>query len=293
MTSSPQDVWSKWLAAERFGGDEDLKRRVMEHLYSVRDEVLSHAGLREGDVLLDVGAGDGLIGFGALERNTATKVIFSDISEDVLDRARTVAKRANLLERCRFIRAAAEDLAVIEDASVNVVTTRSVLIYVEEKQQAFHEFHRVLKSGGRLSIFEPINRYFRERRDLLAGVDVTPVMEIAEKVRAEYERVHPIETDPLISFDERDLLRCAEAAGFREIHLDLKVSITAHDTPIRWESAVRVRPNPKGLTLEEAMDRALTAHERESLVSHLRPLVENGPKIVRQANVFLRAIRSA
>jgi SAM-dependent methyltransferase len=40
------------------------------------------------------------------------------------------------------------------------VTTRSVLIYVQHKDAAFREFHRVLRPGGRVSIFEPINNYF-------------------------------------------------------------------------------------------------------------------------------------
>jgi arsenite methyltransferase len=39
------------------------------------------------------------------------------------------------------------------------VTTRSVLIYVEDRRAAFAEFFRVLRLGGRLSIFEPINRF--------------------------------------------------------------------------------------------------------------------------------------
>jgi ubiquinone/menaquinone biosynthesis C-methylase UbiE len=47
----------------------------------------------------------------------------------------------------------------MQDASVDAVTTRSVLIYVAQKQQVIHEFCRVLKPGGRLSLFEPINRF--------------------------------------------------------------------------------------------------------------------------------------
>ena len=63
-----------------------------------------------------------------------------------------------------FVRAAAEDLSPTPDDSVNAVTTRSVLIYVDDKPAAVREFHRVLRSGGRVSIFEPLN-YFPDSAD--------------------------------------------------------------------------------------------------------------------------------
>jgi ubiquinone/menaquinone biosynthesis C-methylase UbiE len=44
-------------------------------------------------------------------------------------------------------------------ASVDVVTTRSVLIYVKDRARAFAEFARVLRPGGRTSLYEPINRF--------------------------------------------------------------------------------------------------------------------------------------
>jgi arsenite methyltransferase len=51
--------------------------------------VLERAAIRAGDVVLGVGAGDGLIGFGALEQVGAPgRVIFSDISADLLDECR-------------------------------------------------------------------------------------------------------------------------------------------------------------------------------------------------------------
>jgi len=46
----------------------------------------------------------------------------------------------------------------IQSESVDVATTRSVLIYVPDKRAAFAALHRVLRLGGRISLFEPINR---------------------------------------------------------------------------------------------------------------------------------------
>src|SRR5947199_1493717 len=84
------------------------------------------------DVVLDVGCGEGMIGFGALERGAAN-VVFSDISVDLLDRCRQFAEDQGLSDRCSFINAAADDLEGVADASVDVVATRSVLIYVGDK----------------------------------------------------------------------------------------------------------------------------------------------------------------
>ena len=84
------DRWHRWLLDTRHGGDLNAHEQdLIEHLYPVRDTVLDRAQLRPGDTLLDVGAGDGLIAFGALERlGPAGRVIFSDISQDLLDHCR-------------------------------------------------------------------------------------------------------------------------------------------------------------------------------------------------------------
>ena len=149
------------MLERRFGGrasTPEERSRWMEPLWKFRDRVLDRAHLEGGDTLLDVGCGDGLIGFGALERGAGT-VVFSDVSDDLLDVCRTAARKLGVAERCRFVAARADDLAGIGDESADVVTTRSVLIYVEDKPRAFREFHRVLRPGGRISSFEPINRF--------------------------------------------------------------------------------------------------------------------------------------
>lgn len=287
-----KDRWARWLLHRRHGGDPERQKAVLKHLYPIRDRVLDNASVAPGDSVLDVGTGDGLIAFGALERvGNEGRVIFSDISQELLDHCRRLAEEMGVVKRCAFVCAPAENLSPIEDASVDVVTTRSVLIYVAEKARAFREFYRVLKPGGRLSIFEPINRFaFPEPTHRFWGYDVTPVRELAEKVRAVYRRFQPPESDPMLDFDERDLVALAEGAGFTEVHLELRVDIERH-SPKPWDTFLHTAPNPKAPTLEEAITEALSLEEAQRFVTHLRPLVEQGRGTRRSAVAYLWAVK--
>lgn len=299
MVAEPvRDCWAQWVLHRQHGGRHAGKHTSdSELLRSLRDQVLRNAGISEGETLLDVGAGDGLIAFGALDLlGENGRVIFSDVSQNLLDHSRRLAEERGVLDSCRFLRAPATDLCGLGDASVDVVTTRSVLIYVKDKLRAFEEFHRVLKPGGRLSIFEPINSFRRpEPPHLFLGYDVTPVQKLAGKVRAVYERIQPMDTDPMLDFDERDLFDLVEDVGFDAVHLDYRASIAPGDpfgdgVP-SWEAFVASAGNPKIPTLEEAMAEALTPEEIERFTVHLRPLVEGARRRLPDAVAYLWAVK--
>lgn len=276
----------------RFGDNPEQMKAALDFLYPVRDKVLLNANLGENETLLDVGCGDGLIAFGALEKANTSRVIFGDISQDLLDHAQTIAQEMGVLSRCQFICASADNLSAIQNNSVDVVTTRSVLIYVSAKKQALCEFYRVLKPNGRLSIFEPINRFrYPEPLHIFWGYDVTPVAEIAQKVKAVYHRIQPPDSDPMLDFDERDLIGLAEKAGFREIHLELQAEIKPNTDHHGWEAMLRTAGNPKIPTLEEAMQEALTPVEAEAFVTYLRPLVEAKQGVIQSARAYLWATK--
>jgi arsenite methyltransferase len=285
-----RDQWAEWLLRRRFGGDPEGEPDWIVNLTSVRDRVLDNARLEPGETLLDVGAGDGLIAFGALERG-AGRVLLSDISDDLLEHSRGLAEQTEVADRACFLRASADDLSPVADASVDVVTTRSVLIYVEDKRSAFREFFRVLRPGGRLSLFEPINRFgscYRTEHTFW-GYPLDGLKEVAAKVNALYESVQPA-SDPMLDFDERDLITLAEGVGFFPVELDLHAQITPLE-PRPWQRFVNSAGNPKIPTLAEAMDETLTLAERRRLIAHLRPLVEGGRGVWRMAKAFLWAER--
>jgi arsenite methyltransferase len=292
MSQPGKDIWCEWLLRRRFGGDPAEMKAALDFLYPIRDKVLENARLAENEVLLDVGCGDGLIAFGALEKVKTSRCIFSDISQDLLDHVGTLAREMGVLDRCRFVRASADDLSALEAASVDVVTTRSVLIYVAAKQQAFDEFYRVLKPQGRLSIFEPINRfYWPEPPHFFWGYDVGPVQHLAQKISALYHSIQPPDSDPMLDFDERDLIRFAEQAGFHEIHLELQVTIKPGEEKAGWDTFIRRVGNPKIPSLEEAMGQTLTEAEARTFTAHLRPLVESNAGVGRGAVSYLWAVK--
>jgi arsenite methyltransferase len=295
FVTQTRDRWHRWLLEARHGGDAAYREQLLtEKLYPVRDEVLDRARLQPGDILLDVGTGDGLIAFGALDRlDRGSRVIFSDISQDLLDHCQEAVAAAGVLDRCAFVRASADNLEGVADVSVDVVTTRSVLIYVKDKAAALREFYRVLRPGGRISLFEPINRLMRGDADYHMGYDLRPVAAVAAQLEAYYDSVQPPDTDPMVDFDERDLVRHAEDAGFPDIRLDLRVHVKAGRQPCPWELFLRMSPNPLVPPFGEVLDRVLSPEQVAEFTAHLRPLVEAGVGQEREVLAFLTATTGA
>jgi ubiquinone/menaquinone biosynthesis C-methylase UbiE len=292
---SKQDQWSKWLLETRFGGDVAQAARAMQRLQGVRDEVLRNASLRTGETLLDVGCGDGLVGFAALERvGPGGHVIFSDISRPMLDHCERLATEGGLRDRCSFVEAGAEDLSAVADASVDVVTTRSVLIYVRDKAAALREFHRVLRPGGRLSLFEPINRFgetYELNRDWWTG-EGSAVADLGERLRDYFRALQPLDSDPMMDFDQHDLVRLTEREGFPNVHLAYHVFVMT-SPPASWDAVVKAPGNPNIPSLAEAMDRIFNAEERARFEAHVRPHVEAGGRTTRMAVAYLTARKGA
>lgn len=294
MDVAGTDKWAEWVLDRGHGGLSDDERPDLGYLRLIRDRVLDNAGIREGDTLLDVGAGEGLIAFAALDRvGERGTVIFSDISQPLLDHCRSVAERAGVLERTTFVRASAENLSPIPDEGADVVTTRSVLIYVDRKDSAFSELYRVLRRGGRLSIFEPINRYFEMRDDEFWGFDAAPVRDLVMKMNAYegWDEGGVAADDPMMNFGERDLFELARAAGFEEVHVELVLDRKPGSWVKDWDSMLRTAPNPNAHTVEEIIDGALSSDEAVRFESYMRPLVNEGRGVMESAFAYMSAVK--
>jgi arsenite methyltransferase len=289
------DRWSRWLLERRDGGNERQRTMSLEYLTPIRDHVLDAAEPLAGATLLDVGAGDGLIGRAALDRvGSGGQVIFSDVSEPLLEQCREHVAAQGCLDRARFVRATAEHLAGIADGSVDVVTTRSVLIYVTDKAKAFARFARVLRPGGRISLFEPLNRLmYPEPEGRFWGYRIPAVSDLAAKVRTRFAGDDPGYREAMMGFDDRDLARLIEAAGFETVHVECHIDISpgswAH--PVDLDALLDIAPNPNAPTVREAIADALTEPERRRFLDELGRAVADDDSVRRMASAYVLATK--
>jgi arsenite methyltransferase len=293
MGEFEHDTWSKWLLETRFGGDTAVRDQMLVNLGVIRDRVLDGLGpVPEGATLLDVGCGDGLIGFGALARFPGCHVIFSDISEANLHVCRDGAAAAGVVDRCTFLNADATELAGVADRSVDAVTTRSVLIYIADKAAAFRAFARVLRPGGRLSLFEPVSPGVEiDAAFSFWTYDMREVRDLADRVAAVFERSQPAE-DPMRDTDERALVAQADAAGFDNIHVQLEL-VLERRLPERWQQPwdtyINSPWNPTIPSVKEAAEKVLEPLERERFFAHFRKRFESNEGRFGAAHAYLTA----
>ncbi len=213
--SEQLDQWAEWLVRTRFAGwsDEEVAA-ALQQLVERRDRVLDSARIEIGDTVADVGAGTGLLTLGAAKRVAPDgDVLALDISVDALEELRANATAPNI----SYLVGQA-DVLPLPDASVDAVVTRSVLIYVDDKAEAAREFLRVLRPGGRVSLFEPINRH---NLRLWQVLDLSPLGDLARRVKEWTEASYANEEDPMLSFDEEDLEYWFSAAGFADVRVEL------------------------------------------------------------------------
>jgi demethylmenaquinone methyltransferase / 2-methoxy-6-polyprenyl-1,4-benzoquinol methylase len=126
--------WVSWVLS--LGTDRFYRRRVLER-----------AGIRQGQKVLDVATGTGLVAQAALDCGVeAGGLVGLDPSRGMLDENRR-------RRRLSLIQGRGEALP-FAGGSFDVVTMGYALRHVEDLRVLFGEFHRVLRGGGRILILE-------------------------------------------------------------------------------------------------------------------------------------------
>ena len=90
--SADSDVWSDWLLHKRHANDPEYGQIVQAVVEGYANRVLDGACLGPGMTLVDVGAGEGLVAFRAIERiGPSLRVTLTDVSAPMLRYAESVA----------------------------------------------------------------------------------------------------------------------------------------------------------------------------------------------------------
>lgn len=282
------DVWSQWLLHRRHADDPQLQRAVRAAVGRYIERVLDGAQLGAGQTLVDVGTGEGLVAFRAIERVGRTlRVRLTDVSEPMLQHARAQASERGVLGQCSFECCPADRLEGVADGTVDAVATRSVLAYVADKPGALREFHRVLKPGGRISLAEPV---FQDEavaaQAIKAVIDskplqgVSPLMVLLHRWQAAQfpDTAEKIRASPIANYSERDLVRFAQNAGFADLHLELHID-TGPSMTRSWDVFIHSSPHPLAPPLSRIMAEQFSPAERAFFERSMRPVIED-PKAV-------------
>jgi ubiquinone/menaquinone biosynthesis C-methylase UbiE len=116
--------------------------------------VLDGARLAEGDDVLHLGATDGLLTFGALERIGEGWLYAVDPSVAALEELERQAEEIGAAGIAYLVGDAR--VLPLPDASVDAVVARPFAVD-EDVDETARELHRVLRSGGRMSVAAPID----------------------------------------------------------------------------------------------------------------------------------------
>ena len=146
---------TKGVAAKMAGYDAEelaaLPADAVENSFGCGNP-LAFAGVRPGDVVLDLGSGAGIdLLLAAAKVGPTGRVIGVDMTDVMIERARANVASAGLEDVIEVRKGIIEQMPVETD-SVDVVISNCVINLSPEKDRVFAEIARVLKPGGRMRV---------------------------------------------------------------------------------------------------------------------------------------------
>jgi ubiquinone/menaquinone biosynthesis C-methylase UbiE len=136
---------------QRYGWDKAAafyENTWQQQLKPAHDALFDFANIQQGQKIIDVACGTGLISFkAAVAAGNNGFVLGTDISDKMIELSDTVSKENNI-GNIRFERMDAEDLKV-NDEEFDIAICALGLMYTPSPVNALKEMYRVLKKGGR------------------------------------------------------------------------------------------------------------------------------------------------
>lgn len=181
--------------------------------YWYRGEVLREAGLKEGMRVLDVATGTGPVAAAARKIVGASgHVVGIDPSAGMLRVAQTKAV-------ARFIQATGEALP-LADERFDLLSMGYALRHVPDLRETFREYHRVLKTGGRVVIMEiaiPRSKIVRGFLSWYMGTILPVVARLGTRNRDTEQMMRYYWETTATSVSEPTILDSLGEAGFSKV----------------------------------------------------------------------------
>ena len=114
--------------------------------------------------IMDVATGTGDLAIAMAKRVEGAHILGVDLSEEMLQVARTKIKRLGLEERIEVSKGDAENLSFVASDSIDAATVAFGVRNFENLEGGLGEIYRTLKSGGKFVVLEfsiPRNRFIR------------------------------------------------------------------------------------------------------------------------------------
>ena len=113
---------------------------------------VNFAGIKEGEVVVDIGSGGGIDVFlSANKVKDSGKVIGIDMTDEMLEKARKNANQG-AYTNVEFRKGDIERRIPVEDSTADLVISNCVINLTTDKISTFKETYRILKDDGRIII---------------------------------------------------------------------------------------------------------------------------------------------
>ena len=283
------DIWLSWLSEGRDRGlDAQGMERRQRELAGLRDRLLRLARLQPGERALDLGAGTGLVSLDARKAvEPGGQLTALDISQPSLASWRELARNDSDASPVLQVTGDARELPFMSSA-FDVVLSRSVLMYVDDRAAAVREIVRVLRPGGRVVMYEPVNKAGLEL-DHSWGLDPS-LFPAPHALVVEHMMQHWPHRESVLKLDEREMVGLFRAVGCVKIRASTLFGYQS-DRYLSSEEALRFVqiPTYPGRPSYEESARAVLGDEASGHIERIVELLASRQLTFAQARLMLQA----